>query len=446
VIGSTSLRTARERVAEALSSQRQILLNSGSMVGTAIVTALLGAAFWVVAAHQFSQRAVGIASAAVSAMTLLGFLATVGLGTLLMGELPRRGDDRRGLINAALIVVAGLGLAFGIGFAVAGPSFSSNLAPLRESPAAVLAFAAGTALTAGALVLDQSLIGLLRGSLQLTRNIVFSLVKLVGLFAVAVVASEGSSVWIYTVWAIGIALSFAVLVRFYAPDPADPLRPAIGELHSMRASAATHHAFNLALRIPDLVLPILVVTILSATANASFYVAWMIASLVFAIPLSLSTVLYAVGSGESSGLDQRFRFSLRTSLAFGVVANLVLWVLAQPLLQAFGTNYAREGVAALHILALGVFPEIIRTHYVTAHRIERRIGAAIPIVWGGTVLELVGGAVGGALSGGLEGVAVGWLAAVCLEAVVMGPDVMRAVAPVAPAAPGNQVSSRGATR
>lgn len=445
MIGNTTLRTARERAAEALRSERQILLNSGSMVGTAIVTALLGAAFWVVAARQFSQQAVGIASAAVSAVTLLGFLATVGLGTLLMGELPRRDRDRRGLINAALIVSAGFGLVFGICFALVAPSISSNLAPLRESPAAVLVFAAGTALTAAALVLDQCLIGLLRGSLQLTRNIVFSFVKLVGLFVVAGVASASSSVWIYTVWAIGIALSFAVLVRFYAPDPADPLRPSMGKLHAMRASAATHHAFNLALRIPDLVLPIIVITILSASANASFYVAWMIASLVFAIPLSLSTVLYAVGSGESSGLDQRFRFSLRASVAFGVVANLVLWVLARPLLQAFGAEYAREGVAALHILALGVFPEIVRTHYVTAHRIERRIGTAIPIVWGGTVLELLGGTVG-ALSGDLKGVALGWLAAVCLEAVVMGPDVLRITAPIGPGASGRRVGSRGATR
>lgn len=422
-------KTVGGRIAHAMRSERQVLFNSGSMVGTAAVTALLGAAFWVVAARQFSQAAVGIASAAVSAMTLLGFLATVGLGTLLMGELPRRAGEQRGLIDAALAFAGALGFLFGIAFALVGPDIAANLEPLRQDPATVAVFALGTGLTAAAFVLDQALIGLLRGGLQLVRNVMFSLVKLVALFAVGAYAGNGSSIWIYATWTAGIAISFLVLVRFFAHDPTDPRRPALTKLKAMRASAAAHHAFNLALRIPDLMLPIIVVSILSPEANATFYVTWMIASLVFAIPLSLSTVLYAVGSSDTPELDRRFKFSLRVSIAFGVVANLALLVLAQPLLEAFGPEYAREGTNGLHILALGVFPEIIRTHYVTAHRIERRIGVAIPVVWGGTGLELVGGAAGAALNGGLEGVAAGWLAAVCVEALVMGPDVLRVLRP-----------------
>jgi len=106
----------------------------------------------------------------------------------------------------------------------------------------------------------------------------------------------------------------------------------------------------------------------------------------------------------------------------------VLIVAAGPLLGLFGSAYASDATATLHLLALGVFPETIRTHYVTVHRIERRIPAAIPIVWGGTLLELIGGAVG-ALAGGLTGVAIGWLAAVCVEALVMAGDVRRALEP-----------------
>ncbi|MGH2974993.1 MAG: hypothetical protein ACRDLL_09025, partial [Solirubrobacterales bacterium] len=45
-------------------------------------------------------------------------------------------------------------------------------------------------------------------------------------------------------------------------------------------------------------------------------------------------------------------------------------------------------------------------------------------VWGGTLLELGGGALG-AILGGLSGVAWGWLAGLCIEALVMGPDVIR---------------------
>jgi len=422
------VRELRSALAEAIRAERHLFVNSGSLVATAVVTALLGAAFWLVAARHFSQAAVGVAGAAVAAMTLFGFLATVGLGTLLMGELPRMRDHRRGLIDAALLISGGIGIVLGLGFALIAPLVASNLDPLSSSALAVLVFAVGTALTGAAFVLDQALIGLLRGGLQLTRNIVFSLVKLLALFAVAMAATGGDSVAIYTTWVAGIVISMLALARRFHRDPEDPRGPSFALLRRMRLQAATHHVFNLALRLPDLVLPLIVVSLLSAATNASFYVAWMIASLIFAVPLSLSTVLYAVGSGESARLDERFRLTLRTSLGFGLLANLVLIVAAGPLLGLFGSAYASDATATLHLLALGVFPETIRTHYVTVHRIERRIPAAIPIVWGGTLLELIGGAVG-ALAGGLTGVAIGWLAAVCVEALVMAGDVRRALEP-----------------
>lgn len=417
-----------DQAARAVRAERQIFVNSGSMVATAVATSLLGAAFWLVAAREFSQYAVGVGSASVSAMTLLGFLATVGLGTLLMGELPRRRDHPRGLINAALSVSAALGAVLGLGFALLAPLVVDDLGSLNGTLVAVAVFTAGTALTAFAFVLDQALIGLLRGSLQLARNVVFAVIKLLTLLAVAALVTQAGSVWIYATWTGGIVLSLVVLRRFYAPREGDSRRPSFGLLREMRVPAAAHHAFNVALRTPDLALPLIVVTFLSATSNASFYVAWMIAGLLFAVPLSLSTVLYAVGSGDSSRLAERFRLTLRTSLAFGFLANIVMLVAASPLLRAFGADYASEATTTLHVLALGIFPETIRTHYVTVHRIERRIPAAIPIVWGGTLLELVGGAVG-AIVGGLTGVAIGWLAAVCIEALVMGGDVRRALGP-----------------
>lgn len=71
-----------------------ILINAGSLIGTTAVTSGLGFAFWWVAARIFSTEAVGLASATISTMTLLGSFSILGLGTLLMGELPKqRGDE-----------------------------------------------------------------------------------------------------------------------------------------------------------------------------------------------------------------------------------------------------------------------------------------------------------------------------------------------------------------
>src|SRR5438132_14361150 len=67
-----------------------ILVNAGSLVGTTAVTSMLGFVYWWLAARQYPPEAVGFASAAISAMTLLGTFAMLGLGTLLLGELPQQ--------------------------------------------------------------------------------------------------------------------------------------------------------------------------------------------------------------------------------------------------------------------------------------------------------------------------------------------------------------------
>jgi O-antigen/teichoic acid export membrane protein len=412
------------RIRATAQSNRALLTNAGSMVGTTLITSALGVAFWLIAAHSFSKEAVGVASAAVAAMTLLGFMGTLGFGTLLMGELPRRKDGHRSLLNAALLINVVAGSMLGLGFAVIAPLVSSNLGALGESLPSIAFFAVGVGLTALAFVLDQALIGLLHGGLQLVRNMVFALVKLLALIPIAVVVTDAGAPWIYTAWAAGIAVSLVVLVRFYMRRDGDALRPNFATLIQMRASAASHAAVNLALETADLAMPILVVILLSASANASFYIAWMIAGFLVMVPLSLSMVAYAIGSADAAGLSRRFRFTFWISLGFGLIANLVLIPAAGPALRIFGQSYADQATTALHVLALGVFPLTFKTHYVAIHRVQRRLRTALPIVWGGTLLELGGGAVG-AIMGGLTGVAWGWLAGLCIEALAMGTDVIR---------------------
>jgi O-antigen/teichoic acid export membrane protein len=416
------------RMAAAIRAQiahnRTVLVSAGSMMSTVLVTALLGAAFWLVAARQFTPEAVGVASAAVSAMMLLGYLATVGLGTLLMGELPRRDAHHRGLLNAALALSGAIGMALGLGFAIVAPLVSPDLGPLSETWLAALVFAAGVGLTGLAAVLDQALIGLMRGGLQLTRNVVFSVVKLIALVPIAFLMADPGGVWIYSAWTAGIGFSLLALARFYRRRGDDRLRPRFGLLAAMRFDAATHHVYNLAIRAPDLVLPLIVVSLLSASANANFYIAWMIASFGFMIPVSLSSVLYAVGSGDSAGLFERYRLSVGLSAGLGLIANLVLLVAGGPILGLFGAGYEQQALTTLHILALGVFPETIKAHYLSISRVERRIPETIPLVIGGTVLEL-GGAVAGGIAGSLAWVAAGWLIAICIEATVMSGTVFR---------------------
>lgn len=348
------------------------------------------------------------------------------------------------MLNAALLSAAAAGLGLGLVFALLAPLVSSNLSPLDETALAALAFALATALTGLAYVLDQSLIGMLRGGLQLTRNVVFAAVKLGGLLLIAGLVTDPGAAWIYGSWGVGIAISLLILVRFHLVRPAgEALRPDFVSLRGMRRAAASHAVVNLALETADLAMPIIVVSLLTPAENAGFYIAWLVVGFLVMVPLSLSSVAYAIDSGETvaeltdpaegvvvaveplrgEGEESRFRFTLAASLAFGVAATVVLVPGAELVLEIFGSGYAETATTALRIMTLGVFPLIIKTHYIAIHRARRTLRRALPLAWAGTVLELGGGALGAAL-GGITGVAWGWLAGLVIEAVVMAPDVL----------------------
>jgi Na+-driven multidrug efflux pump len=171
-------------------------------------------------------------------------------------------------------------------------------------------------------------------------------------------------------------------------------------------------------------LPILVTVLLTATVNASFYAAWMIANFVFVAPGALTMVLYAVGAADSSALARKTRFTLKLSLLAGGLACGVLLISAYQVLRLFGSVYAEQAGWSLRILALGVFPLIIKVHYVAICRVHGRVaGAALRMAAGG-LLELVMAGIGAGL-GGLPGLSVGWLAAVCVQAALTAPTVYK---------------------
>ncbi len=403
-----------------------ILVNAGSLVGTTAVTSVLGFAYWWLAARQFSPEALGLASAAISAMMLLGSLGIVGLGTLLIGELPRQQGKEVSLISATLIVVGAVGGCLGIVFAAVAPYLSNDFQVLRASIENVALFAVGVSLTAITSVLDQALIGLLRGELQLWRNTLFAGVKLAALFVAGLWLSHTTGLTIYATWVIGNALSLAALARFAPVKGARrSYLPQWGLLRMLGPAALKHHALNLTLDAPALILPVLVTVLLSATTNAWFYVSWSLASIANIVTVILTTILYAVCSAQPTELARKIRLTLSLALAATVLANCVLLPGARQVLGLFGHRYAEQAAWSLRILALESFPFIIKSHYIAVSRIQSRIAPATLLTLASGTLEL-GGAALGARLGGLSGLSLGWLAAVCIEAVIMFRTVYRA--------------------
>lgn len=402
-----------------LNANRALFVNAGSLVGTTVVTSALGFVYWWLAARLFPPEAVGFASSAISAMMLLGAVGMLGLGTLLIGELPRNPGKAGSMIVAALVLAGAASAVLGILYAVAAPGLSPELAGLSISAANIFFFAAGVVLTAVTLIVDQALIGLLRGGLQLGRNTFFAVAKLALLYLASLWLSSEAGINIYITWMVGNLLSLVALAAYmvirgirihYVPEWT--------LFRTLKRAALAHHAVNLILQAPSLIMPIAVTTLLSASSNASFYAAWMVVSFAFVIPSHLATVLYAVGASQPAVLMDKLRTTMRWSLLAAVPMSVGLFLTAGILLNLFGGHYAEQAEWCLRILSLGVFPLIVKYHYVALRRVYNRLETAVVLFFFGSALEIVFVVVGLKL-GELTGLSIGWLVAVSIEAAYM---------------------------
>ncbi|HET7636224.1 MAG TPA: oligosaccharide flippase family protein, partial [Candidatus Limnocylindria bacterium] len=347
---------------------RQLLISSGSLMASQVLTAGVGFLFWVVAAREFDETAVGFASASISTMSLLGAIGTVGMGTLLIREMPlHRGNEHR-MLSGALLLSAVLGGALGIGFVLVGPIISNELAPLRTSWPIGGVLVLGSGLTAAALNMDQALIGMLRSELQLLRNVVAAIGRLLLLVGAATISIASGSFSILGAWSFAVAISLLLLAAMAVPRGrlVRSLPPAWHLLLRLNGRAALeHHFLNLAIQVPGWMMPLITLTALSAATNARFYLAWMLIGLASFIPAALTWTLYAAASRDLSALVREGRVTLSISLASAVASAIVIIVLGRFALAILGPSYTSMADGTLQLLSLTLLPVAIKGHYVT---------------------------------------------------------------------------------
>lgn len=408
---------------------RRIAQISSSLTGTQAATALLGLAFWTLAARQFSVEAVGVAGAAVSLMLLLGTFGTFGLGTLLIARLPHTPQgDRRVLVRTSLAAAGALaaGLAVVVPLvAIAG--LDAGLGSIAGTPPRAALFAVGTALMAVAIVLDQAVLVLGSGSLQLERNVVASATKVLVLLALGLTGAT-SGMAIFLAWTVGTLVSLPLVAFRTRGGRALESSGRLLDRASLRGLgrvAASHHALNTTLQAPLQLLPVVVLLVLSAGDNGIFSTALQVTGFVFALPYAISVGLFAAAEGDEHRVLSTMRFTLPLGLGVSLLATLVLLPFAPVVLSVFGATYSSEGAQVLRLLVLAGLPFVVRDHFVALRRVQGRTGHATSVLLGFTVVELLA-AYAGARVGGTEGLTGAWVGVLYVEALVLGALLLRA--------------------
>jgi len=405
-----------------------LITNALAVGAGTIATAGLGYPFWSLAAHNFPPADVGFAAAFVSAMTLLGSIGVLGLHTFVIAEMPRYPGKEAELVAAAMGAAGLASVVLAAMFAIVTPFLSPNLSALA-TPLPMALFAAGVGLTAASLVLDQAFVGLLRPRLQFGRAVLFGVSKLVAVAIAAYALTDGGGLVLAATWVAGTLLGTIPVVALFVER-----RRMRGTLvrHLPRASVRErfravlgHHTLNIGLQFTHLSLPILVTAILSATDNAYFYVAWMMASMVFLASAALTVALYAIGVRDRDALARHARFTLAFGLSSGILAMIVLFLVSDVLLRLlFGAVYPEQAGPTLRILTLAACPLVIIDHFIALTRIQGRTLTAAKLVWPLAVGQLCLAALGATL-GGLPGLSLAWVSGVTIEAIIVSPIVFR---------------------
>ncbi|AGZ39661.1 lipopolysaccharide biosynthesis protein [Actinoplanes friuliensis] len=404
-----------------------LFLNAGSLMATTAITSLFGFAYWWLAARSASAEAVGQASAAVSAMTLIGTIGMFGMGTMLISDLSAMRSRRWQLISTCLLVAGSASTVGGLIYVTLAHLAVPGLQNALGSTPATVLLVFGIALNAMTLVLDEALVGLLQGPMQLMRNAWFSVIKLalLGLLAVLPLTLTGGQLLL--TWIAGMVASVAILGRaLRRKGMIDSVRPQPSLLRGRGRATFDHNLLNLATYLPRAALPLVVTAVLSAEANASFYTAFMVLSFLAMVPGNVALTLFAVASGDKAALRSKVRVGLLICLGVGFPASLVVVFAAKPIMGLFGASYAESAGTALMILGLTYLPFVFHHFFLAISRVQGRVrGAGIFSVFAG-VAELVAAWYGGSRGSLTE--LVTWVALVmAVETVLVAPTVLRVV-------------------
>jgi O-antigen/teichoic acid export membrane protein len=350
------------------------------MLVTAL-TSLFGFFFWIIVARYYSEVEVGYSSAIISAISLLTIISMAGLNSLLIRFLPQT-EKPQELINSSLT----LGGLFSIGIAIvfiAGLNFwSPALSFIRESNIFTAAFIVFTLLWTISTLINTVFVARRRAGFVLSKSTIYAVIKLP---LPILFVSFWHSFGVVASWGIAVAIVVGSSFLFFIPAVEKQYKP-LPTFKSSTIRNAWHYSagsymVNLLSASIGFILPIMVVNLLDSMQNAYFYIAWMIASAVFAIPRSVSLSLFAEGSHFEDKLGENLVKSLKFTFLLLIPAAIVVFLTGKWLLLIFGQSYSLNALKLLWVLCISSLPVTFNNLYTSILRVEGRLKELIAI-WG----------------------------------------------------------------
>ena len=405
-----------------------------ALVVNTIGTTAVGLIYWVVAAHLYDRQALGRCSALVSALIVVSSLAQLDLANALARFLPQAGRSAGRFIASSYGASAVAALAAGVAFVALVPRLSSQWQFLHASAPLAVAFVAAVVVWGIFALEDAALTGLRRAVVVPVENSVYGVVKLLLLVGVASVLP---SVGIFVAWLVPLLVIIpavnSLIFRRYVKvrDLAGASRVSAREVAHF---AAIDYLGILFAQGYGYMLPLLVLSVLGAAANGSFFAAWTIAAGVALMTVNFGTSLLFEGARAPDRLAELTRGVLIRCGLVTISGAVVLALGGHLILRLFGSTYAANASVLLALLGAANIPFSLVIVAFALDRIARRVGRAAVSQLALSVLVL-GSSLPLMRRLGIDGVGFAMLGSSFIVAAVRFPTIARALRPASVPAP-----------
>lgn len=407
-----------ERVTEHLRSP--LYRNGYALVIATGATSLLGFLYWLIAARRYDAADVGRNTALISSMTFLANLAHLNLTNGLNRFVPTSGRSTGRLIALAYAVAGGLSVIAALIYIGGVEVWSPDLTHLvRQNPLAIGAFIVATVLWVVFQLQDSVLTGLGRADWVLVENVVFGVVKIALLVALATALPDEGIFASWTLPLILIVVPINVLVfRRLVPHHVADRDAVVEPIHvrDLGRYVTADYFASLLWTATTSLLPVIVLAIAGAKQSAYFYLSWTIAYTLYLLSRNLGMSLVTEGARAPHRL---YEFALRTlaQSAKIVVPLAVAVALLSPLiLRLLGPEYVTGASLLLPLLVLSAIPNVVIATFLSAARVQRRMRALV-IVTAAMSISVMGLSVVLLDRYGLTGVGIAWLVAQSVIAI-----------------------------
>jgi O-antigen/teichoic acid export membrane protein len=353
-------------------SRTPMVRNASALMVSTVVTSLLGVGFWAVAARTYSTVDVGLASAEISAMILLGNLSQLNLINVFPRFLQNAGHRTLRFVSAGYSAAIVLAVAVAVVFVAAG--FGRHFLPTGLG--AALLFIAAVVCWTIFTIQDAALTGL-RGTIWVpVENISFSVVKiaLLPLFAVGLGAAGIFSAWMLPVVVASVPVNY-YLFRRLVPRHVEASN-GTSQLPSRRALGtfvAGEYVGSLAQNLATLLLPLIVVARLGPTINAYFYTSWIVATSFDLLLNNIATSMMVEGSAAPEEIKAHTARAVRLGVVVVLPCVLVAIAAAPLFLGLLGHEYAENGTVLFRLVAIAMPFRGVVVLYMAYARLARRV-------------------------------------------------------------------------